>query len=203
MAHIIGPGASHEEGLTKVSLLPPLLVECHYNAARTSLHMISRDTQQQRRRTILITLHVSMNLWHTVVTTLSWNNHVVHVHPPPPGPFNWSSSSNYVLIITHYWSSTLFCHLVTFPKPPVPSLSFSSQDPQLWGCCKGTRFMVPTRPQQCPIEGVWRQRMLTGPCVHGDGSVCPHLEEVCPHLEEVCPQLEEVCPHLEEVCPHL
>ena len=39
-------------------------------------------------------------------------------------------------------SSTLFCHRVTFPKPPVPSRSFSSQDPQLWGCCRGARFMV-------------------------------------------------------------
>lgn len=40
------------------------------------------------------------------------------------------------------WSFTLFCHLVTFPKPPVPRRSFCSQGPQLCCCCRGTRFMA-------------------------------------------------------------
>lgn len=52
---------------------------------------------------------------------------------------------------------TLLCHLVTFPKPPVPRRSLRSQAPQLCCCCcRGTRFMASSAgPAQHTTSKQW------------------------------------------------
>lgn len=61
---------------------------------------------------------------------------------------------------------TLLCHLVTFPKPPVPRRSLRSQAPQLCCCCcRGTRFMASSAgPAQHTTSKQWDWVRSHGGC---------------------------------------